>query len=103
MRSTPEVIATGAGLYSEYCASCHGSRGYGDGEDGGSLTPSPALLNHLVRMPMTGDEYLLWSISEGGERSNTDMPPFKSVLEQDEIWRIIAYMRSGFPSLDSNQ
>ena len=52
---------------------------------------------------MTGDEYLLWSISEGGERSNTDMPPFKSVLEQDEIWRIMAYMRSGFPSLDSNQ
>jgi mono/diheme cytochrome c family protein len=25
------------------------------------------------------------------------MPAFKDVLNRDDIWRIIAYMRAGFP------
>lgn len=103
VRATPEAIAAGAKLYSENCASCHGARGFGDGEAGRGLVPSPALLNHFVRMPMAGDEYLLWAISEGGERFGTEMPAFKDVLSEDEIWRIITYMRSGFPEVDFAQ
>jgi mono/diheme cytochrome c family protein len=25
------------------------------------------------------------------------MPAFKDVLSNDEIWRVVAYMRAGFP------
>ena len=49
-------------------------------------------------MPMAGDEYLLWTVSEGGQRFGTDMPAFKDTLTEDQIWSIIAYMRAGFPS-----
>jgi mono/diheme cytochrome c family protein len=65
LQPAPEVIARGANLYAQNCARCHGASGYGDGEEGRSLVPSPALLTYLVRMPMAGDEYLLWAISEG--------------------------------------
>lgn len=97
VRATPEVVAEGRALYSQNCASCHGTAGLGDGEAGRSLVPSPALLRWFVQMPMSGDEFLLWTVSEGGERFGTDMPAFKQVLSEDDIWKIIAYMRAGFP------
>ncbi|AZL61341.1 cytochrome c [Rhodobacteraceae bacterium HSP-20] len=98
LRSTDETLAAGATLYAENCARCHGPTGFGDGEEGRSLTPSPALLNYLVQMPMAGDEYLLWTVSEGGKAFETAMPAFKDSLSEDQIWSIIAYMRAGFPS-----
>lgn len=92
-----QTITDGASLYAEHCASCHGSTGRGDGEAGRSLTPSPALLAHLIRTPMAVDEYLFWTITEGGAQFDTDMPAHKEKLQPDEIWRIIAFMRAGFP------
>ena len=97
VRATPEVIAEGQRLYANNCASCHGAEGLGDGDAGRSLVPSPAMLRWFVQMPMSGDEYLLWAISEGGERFGTDMPAFKNSLSEENIWEIIAYMRAGFP------
>ncbi|MEN8742778.1 c-type cytochrome [Yoonia litorea] len=97
IRATPEVIAEGQTLYTTNCASCHGAEGLGDGEAGRSLVPSPALLRWFVQMPMSGDEYLLWAISEGGQRFGTEMPAFREALTEEEIWKIIAYMRAGFP------
>ena len=98
LRSTDQTLSSGATLYTQNCVRCHGPTGFGDGEEGRSLTPSPALLNYLVQMPMAGDEYLLWTVSEGGRRFGTDMPSFKDTLTEDQIWSIIAYMRAGFPS-----
>ena len=54
-------------------------------------------MNECVQMPMSGDEYLLWAISEGGQRFGTEMPAFREALTEEEIWKIIAYMRAGFP------
>lgn len=93
---TAEVIADGAALYAAECARCHGSIGYGDGAEGRSLVPSPALLSYLVQKPLAGDEYLLWAIAEGGAAFGTEMPAFKGSLDEAEIWAIIAYMRAGF-------
>ncbi len=92
-----DVVAAGGTLYRTHCAACHGAQGMGDGEAGKSLNPSPALLAYMVKMPMAGDEYLLWSIAEGGAQFETAMPAFKDTLTRDEIWKIIAYMRAGFP------
>ncbi|QDI74423.1 cytochrome c (plasmid) [Leisingera aquaemixtae] len=100
VKATQDTIETGAELYMDNCASCHGAKGFGDGAAGRSLVPSPALLNRFVQMPMAGDEYLLWAISEGGNQFGTDMPAFKDVLSEDEIWMIVAYMRAGFPTVD---
>lgn len=97
VRATPEVIAQGQALYAANCASCHGAEGMGDGEAGRSLVPSPALLRWFVQMPMSADEYLLWTVSEGGGQFGTDMPAFAEKLSEEDIWKIIAYMRAGFP------
>ncbi len=98
IKSTPGNIAQGGKLYATNCASCHGKSGLGNGEAGKALTPSPALLAWMIQRPMAVDEYLLWTISEGGANFGTAMPAYKGVLKRDEIWKIIAYMRAGFPA-----
>jgi mono/diheme cytochrome c family protein len=95
---TDAPVQEGGRLYAENCASCHGSTGLGDGEAGRALNPSPALLAYMINMPMAVDEYLLWTISEGGKPLGTDMPAFKDSLTKEEIWKVIAFMRTGFPS-----
>ena len=101
--SNAETVAAGATIYEDNCAACHGETGLGDGEAGRDLSPSPALLAHLVRMPMAVDEYLYWSIADGGEPFGTGMPAFKNTLSADEIWKVITYMRAGFPQEARNE
>ena len=98
-----ETVAAGAEVYADNCAACHGDRGFGDGEAGRDLSPSPALLSYLVQMPMAVDEYLLWAISDGGDAFGTDMPAFKDTLTEDEIWKVITWMRAGFPETAENE
>ena len=95
--ATPETVTEGRTLYQAHCAVCHGATGMGDGEAARSLSPSPALLSYMVNMPMAVDEYLLWSVADGGAAFDTDMPAFKDTLTHEEIWTIIAFMRAGFP------
>jgi mono/diheme cytochrome c family protein len=96
-----ETTAAGARLYAAHCASCHGTNGMGNGEAGRSLSPSPALLAYMIRRPISVDEYLLWTVSDGGKAFGTEMPAFKDKLAREDIWRVIAYMRAGFPALSS--
>lgn len=92
-----KVIDAGRVLYGAHCASCHGAKGLGDGEAGNDLRPSPALLAYLIERPRAVDEYLLWTVSEGGAAFGTAMPAFKDTLTQRQIWQIVTYMRAGFP------
>jgi mono/diheme cytochrome c family protein len=96
-------IGKGRSLYQANCALCHGATGMGDGEVAKSLSPSPALLAHMIQMPMSVDEYMLWSISDGGAAFGTAMPAYKDVLTKDEIWKIVTYMRAGFPVEQTQQ
>jgi hypothetical protein len=65
--------------------------------DNTSLKPSPALKTYISRRPWAADEYLLWSVAEGGVPFGSDMPAFRERLTREQIWQIIAYMRAGFP------
>ena len=96
---TADNLRQGGALYLRECASCHGRRGLGDGDAGKGLSPSPALLAFLQKRPMAIDAYLMWSVAEGGKPLGSDMPAFKDELSEDEIWRIVTYMRAGFPGL----
>lgn len=97
--SISDVVAGGT-IYVQHCAACHGKSGMGDGEAGKSLAPSPALLAWMIQRPLAVDEYLMWTISEGGAEFKTSMPAFKGTLTRDQIWKVIAYMRAGFPNMD---
>jgi mono/diheme cytochrome c family protein len=97
----PQAVAEGAKLYAQNCGACHGPNGMGNGDMGKALSPSPALLAYMIRRPIAVDEYLLWTISEGGKQFGTEMPAFKGKLSREEIWKVIAYMRAGFPQPDT--
>jgi mono/diheme cytochrome c family protein len=93
-----EVLSRGRAVYRNYCASCHGPAGLGDGEAGRELSPRPANLARLSRMPMMmGDSYLYWTIAEGGEAFGTAMPAHKDTLSADEIWSVIRFLQAGLP------
>lgn len=97
---TTTAIHEGGKVYARNCARCHGTLGLGDGEAARDMTPSPALLSFLIRQPIAVDQYLHWTISEGGERFGSQMPAFGETLSKEEIWQVIAYMRAGFPETD---
>jgi mono/diheme cytochrome c family protein len=95
-RSQTAIIA-GATLYAQHCAACHGPKGRGSGDAGRTLKPSPALKTYISRRPWAADEYLLWSVAEGGVEFGSTMPAFREQLTRRQMWEIIAYMRAGFP------
>lgn len=94
------VILDGGRLFKSHCATCHGSTGLGDGVARRDLTPPPAFLAFLIDRPRSVDEYLLWTISEGGVQFGTEMPAYKEMLAERQIWQIVNYMRAGFPDVE---
>ncbi len=92
---TREIVAQGQELFQANCAACHGPRGYGDGPAGKALSPPPANLNRLMKMRMMArDNYLIWTLSEGGKAFQTAMPAFKETLSEEERWKIIWFLRT---------
>jgi mono/diheme cytochrome c family protein len=98
--ATTRIILDGGRLYKSHCAICHGSKGLGDGEASRDLTPPPAFLAYLIDRPRSADKYLLWTISEGGVQFGTEMPAYKEVLTERQIWQIVIYMRADFPNIE---
>jgi mono/diheme cytochrome c family protein len=97
LRKTARNVALGRGLYQLHCETCHGAKGLGAGESAKGLAPSPSLLAFMIKLPESVDPYLMWTIAEGGRPFGTEMPAFKNRLSATQIWRILVYMRSGFP------
>lgn len=93
------VIQDGGRLYKAHCATCHGAKGLGQGVASNDLTPSPALLTYMIKRQQTVDEYLLWTISEGGAQFGSEMPAYKGLVTDRQIWQIVTYMRAGFPDI----
>lgn len=91
--NTAEAFNRGKKLYQTNCASCHGQSGLGDGPAGINLTPRPANIAAFSKMPMASDAYLNWTISEGGAPISSPMPAFKNLLNEQETWQIINYLR----------
>lgn len=99
---TVRGIAEGGKLYAAHCRQCHGRLGLGNGNLSQALRPSPAMLAYLVGQPFAVDQYLLWSIAEGGKPFGTAMPAFKDQLTREKIFMIVAYLRAGLPDLEDD-
>ncbi len=86
----PEASIAGADIFKTNCATCHGDTGLGDGSASTYLDPRPA---NLVMLNTTAaDDYLYWRISTG--REGTAMPAWKGVLDDQQIWQVIAFIRT---------
>ena len=94
---TPTKIRQGAAVFERHCASCHGLSGQGSGPEAFAMVPAPADLEWLARTPKNkSGPYMYWSIAEGGKPFDSEMPAYKQTLSQEDIWSVIAYVRSGF-------
>jgi len=87
-------LAEGESLYQANCSSCHGIGGEGDGVASRGLNPKPK--NLAETQSKQSDAYLYWRISEGGlmEPFNSLMPAWRGLLDEDQIWQIITYVRT---------
>ena len=87
---TSESVAAGLALYGNYCQSCHGSGGLGDGPASEGLNPPPASL--VVHVPLHPDRALFGFIHDGIE--GTAMPALGESLSDEEVWHIVNYIRT---------
>jgi mono/diheme cytochrome c family protein len=86
----------GEELYAEKCVLCHGSRGEGwDWSKRAAQPPIP--VPDLTRtVPQRSDQYLFDVVNGGGEAVGKTrlMPAFGFQLSRQEVWDIVAYMRT---------
>jgi len=86
--TSPEIIAKGEEIYNLYCFACHGETGYGDGAAGGAMGVKPANF-HDPKFSKQKDGTTFWKLSNG----KGNMPPFKEILNEEQRWQLIAYLK----------
>lgn len=105
-----EQVAKGQHLYAHYCMHCHGEHGrQNEGYNWGKMPdPRPKDLSNKGEMSTFKDEEIFSTISrdmkdttpEKGDKIGDDefavptMPTFKYTLSEEEIWSIVAYVRT---------
>ncbi len=91
-----DAVTAGKTVFDSNCQTCHGADAKGDGPAGASLNPKPANLQLTVKE--TDAAYMHWVITEGGAAAglSSAMPSFKGVLSDDDIWRVVTYLRTTY-------
>jgi putative copper resistance protein D len=84
-------VASGARLYTQHCAVCHGVAGYGDGPGARGLLRPPANLTAKHTADHTAGD-LFWWLTYGIK--GTPMPGFKDHLNEEERWDVINFLRA---------
>lgn len=98
-------VARGKQVYTEQCAACHGANLEGQpnwkirSPDGKLPAPPHDASGHTWHHP---DEQLFDITRRGtaalvGSDYKTDMREFGSILSDDEIWAVLAYIKSTWP------
>lgn len=85
--------ARGALLYTQYCLTCHGAQGQGDGPGMiGNASQAPAAFTASL-----SHNYIFWRVRDGVP--NGVMPPFQWLLPEADLWDITTYVEtlSGAP------
>ena len=102
-------VLAGSLLYAEHCASCHGAdlEGQPDWRSPNDDGVLPAPPHDATGHTWHHDNVLLFEYTKlGGKRAlaardvtdfNSGMPPYEGVIADDDIWNILAYIRSTWP------
>lgn len=93
MKGDPKA---GKAKYDASCVGCHGKTGKGDGAAAAALNPKPQDHTDGKIMNALSDKYLFDIIKDGGaaQKKAAIMPASGKKLGDQEIWDIVAYIRS---------
>lgn len=87
--------AKGKQMYNQYCATCHGLTGKGDGQAAAALNPKPRdFTDKGVMGPLSDDD--LFKVIQGGGAAvgkSPMMPPWGGSLKDQDIRDVISYIR----------
>ncbi len=103
-------LDAGRALYAENCAACHGADLEGQPDwrtpDENGVLPAPP--HDATGHTWHHDNALLFDYTKlggmdalaarGVEDFNSGMPPFGEVISDEEIWNVLAYIRSTWPT-----
>ena len=101
---SPSLVARGKAIYAEHCASCHGANLEGQPNwrerlpNGRLPAPPHDATGHTWHHP---DKQLFEMVKNGTAGIvpgyETDMPAYKGVLSDTEIWAILSFIESTWP------
>lgn len=82
-------------LWLDYCVSCHGNAGKGNGPAAVSLKTKPADLSDCEKMGEVSDEKVAKVIAEGGKANDLsdDMASYSDRLDAEQIDLLVEYIR----------
>lgn len=89
VKSSAATIGEGKELWGKSCASCHGKTGLGDGPKAKLLeTPAGDFSSKAFQAQTDGELfYKTW-------KGRGEMPGFKGKVSDDEIWKMVVFMRT---------
>lgn len=101
-----QLVARGRIVYTQYCAACHGANLEGQPNwqdelpEGGRPAPPHGATGHTWHH---ADALLFEIVQKGPEASPLPgyvyrMPAFGDALTDDEIWAVLAYIKSTWPA-----
>jgi len=103
---TPATLTKGKQLYDTNCVQCHGTAGKGDGYGAPFLVPPPRdftggqfKFRTTAGGQLPTDDDLFRTISRGA--NGTGMPPWKYLLNDEERWALVEYVKSFEPRFAS--
>ena len=88
LKSSPEVVKKGRGMFVSNCQKCHGPEGKGDGPDSNGAA---ADLTDEFRTELNPEGVLYYKVWNGHPPA---MPAFKSKLTKDDTWTLVEYLKS---------
>jgi mono/diheme cytochrome c family protein len=91
LRTTPQQVAEGEGLYTQSCVTCHGAVGVGDNPIARGLSKLPPELGSFAWQVERSDSELVRAITVGAP--GTPMPPADH-LTPLQIQNVAAYLRT---------
>ena len=103
----PQQVARGRPVYAQHCAACHGARleGQPNWQDKLSTGRMPAPPHDASGHTWHHPDSVLFGITKLGlvpgkyapPKYESDMPAFGGQLSDEEIWAVLAYIKSTWP------